>query len=329
MCTIRTPDMNPIYIDVYGERVFDQYTVTLQSCDVHFIAKDELKRGKRFACGLFLDRACVRRNYQRYPKNRRYALLVESPLTTQSFLEKGLHPYYHKVFACWKGLVDGFSNAQLFYYGTTWLGDVDALPSVFPKEKLCSFIGSLNHPQAGGYAMRRSVYEHIKDHAEVDAYGLGIKPIEGKLEALGRYRFSICMENTQEDYYFTEKLLDCFFSDTVPIYWGGSGIGDVFDSRGILQFHTMDDLQKILSSLNAELYQKMLPFVRKNKDLALKEDFARHEGIYRRMAKALIEEKHLFENNRTNFLRNIAFDVVEVLRRRIHSMRAQEGGMQS
>lgn len=47
---------------------------------------------------------------------------------------------------------------------------------------------------------------------------------ESKLETLGNYRFSLCLENMPMEGYVTEKVFDCFYAGTVPVYKGGKGI---------------------------------------------------------------------------------------------------------
>ena len=47
---------------------------------------------------------------------------------------------------------------------------------------------------------------------------------ESKLETLSNYRFSVCLENMPMEGYVTEKIFDCFYAGTVPIYQGGRGI---------------------------------------------------------------------------------------------------------
>ena len=54
------------------------------------------------------------------------------------------------------------------------------------------------------------------------------------------------MENSKHDFYFTEKLIDCFLTGTVPIYWGCPGIGKFFDTNGILSFDTLQDAHQWL-----------------------------------------------------------------------------------
>ena len=49
--------------------------------------------------------------------------------------------------------------------------------------------------------------------------------------------FSIAIENSRNGCYFTEKILDCFTTRTVPIYWGCPDIGDYFDMNVIITFN--------------------------------------------------------------------------------------------
>ena len=46
--------------------------------------------------------------------------------------------------------------------------------------------------------------------------------------------FSLAVENVAQDDYFTEKLLDCFLTRTVPIYWGCPNAAAYFDPEGIV-----------------------------------------------------------------------------------------------
>jgi hypothetical protein len=78
------------------------------------------------------------------------------------------------------------------------------------------------------------------------------------------YRFSIVIENCQKDYYFSEKLIDCFMTGTIPIYWGCQSIDKFFDVEGMLIFNNLDELEIILSSLNNELYMSRLDSIKNN-----------------------------------------------------------------
>ena len=59
-------------------------------------------------------------------------------------------------------------------------------------------------------------------------------------------KFNICVENSRYENYFTEKLMNCFATRTVPIYWGAPNIGEYFNEKGIIQFNNLEDLHHIL-----------------------------------------------------------------------------------
>lgn len=45
-------------------------------------------------------------------------------------------------------------------------------------------------------------------------------PAASKAEALGNHTFALCYENMILKGWITEKIFDCFFAGTIPIYWG-------------------------------------------------------------------------------------------------------------
>jgi hypothetical protein len=69
---------------------------------------------------------------------------------------------------------------------------------------------------------------------QVDLYGRGFNEIEEKEEALCDYMFSVVIENGVYETYFTEKILDCFATGTIPVYLGTPDIGDYFNLDGII-----------------------------------------------------------------------------------------------
>ena len=52
------------------------------------------------------------------------------------------------------------------------------------------------------------------------------------------YQYSIAIENSRQNHYFTEKLLDCLLTKTIPIYYGCPNIAEYFDTRGWILLET-------------------------------------------------------------------------------------------
>jgi hypothetical protein len=80
--------------------------------------------------------------------------------------------------------------------------------------------------------------------------------------------FSIVVENIKTDYYFTEKIIDCFRTGTIPIYWGCPSIGDFFDKNGIITFNTELELLEIIKNLKSEDYYDRIDSINKNYEIA-------------------------------------------------------------
>lgn len=67
---------------------------------------------------------------------------------------------------------------------------------------------------------------------------------------LDEFRFSIVIENDLDDYWFTEKILNCFATMTIPIYVGAKRIGDIFNADGIIQVDDWKAIPEIVRALN-------------------------------------------------------------------------------
>lgn len=75
-----------------------------------------------------------------------------------------------------------------------------------------------------------------------------------KAEALGQYTFALCFENMILTGWITEKIFDCFFAGTIPIYWGAPNITDHIPAECFIdmrRFSNYQDLRAYLISLDA------------------------------------------------------------------------------
>ncbi len=168
-------------------------------------------------------------------------------------------------------LLDCHPAARLVPCCGCWIHPDDR--RIWPKTKNISMIASQKTGPAG-YDLRQ---EAVKQFGTlIDAvYGSCLGPafyIENKIEALKDYRFSVAFENCRSNYYFTEKLIDCFATGTVPIHWGCPEIGRFFNLDGIIQIDGLESLRKVLPMCNAERYSAMAK--------AVADNFERAKGYY-------------------------------------------------
>lgn len=128
------------------------------------------------------------------------------------------------------------------------------------KENKISIIASSKN-STEGHQLRHRVISDIKN---LDAFGRVYNPIDSKEEALSKYMFSVTIENSKQPGYWTEKIVDCFATKTIPIYWGDNAVCDFFNKDGIIFFKTIDELKSIVENLSEEEYRARLDAVESN-----------------------------------------------------------------
>ena len=119
-----------------------------------------------------------------------------------------------------------------------------------------------------GHQLRHKVIDRFKYN--IGVYGYGYKPVENKEESLSEYMYSITIENCRQKGYWTEKIVDCFATKTIPIFWGDDAVNDFFDSDGIIYFNDVKELGDILKDLenNGEkIYNSKKAAIEKNFNL--------------------------------------------------------------
>ncbi len=194
-----------------------------------------------------------------------YAKALESPELMKEF---------DRIFTSSDRILDRYSNAVFapagnLWYGTKENGGVLADTAYLNKDKNVSIVAS-NKAMCELHVLRAELARHYKDSNLVDAYGNAVgRFIEKKSDSLERYRYSIVLENDASSYYFTEKILDCFASMTIPIYVGAKKIGEFFNTDGIIQLSKEElsdfsNVDKIVSSCNEEDYNARIFAIKEN-----------------------------------------------------------------
>lgn len=87
----------------------------------------------------------------------------------------------------------------------------------------------------------KKFHEVVKEFGDrVDVYGLD--GYVDKLNAIAPYRYTIVVEAEQTHDFFSEKLIDCLAVGTIPIYWGCPNSYQYFNTRGIIRFENLLEL---------------------------------------------------------------------------------------
>lgn len=225
--------------------------------------------------GVYTDTS-MDRPYSERPKMK-IGWMLESPAITAPYHQQIKRPEINKDFDLIltnnKEHID--LNPDKFKFCPTagcWINPQEQ--QIHSKTKLLSAIFSEKR-FTNGQMLRHQIVANFKN--KIDVFGRGYFPLPNKIYGLKDYAFSLVIENTKQDYYFTEKLIDCFVTGTVPIYWGCPSIGEFFDKNGMICFNDIHEIPYILNDLTMEKYNSMLESVKlnfeKSKDYLMAENY--------------------------------------------------------
>ena len=175
---------------------------------------------------------------------------------------------YYKIFTFDHILIEKCPNATKYIFGSNTIGYIPNIDISKKEFKISSLTGDKD--LLIGHKLRKQIYENQSKFpnnfvffASHMAKTLNItekNPIiyESKLPLFETFQFSIVIECSQQPNYFTEKLIDCLLTKTIPIYWGCPNINEYFDTTGWIFFN--GDIPHLIS----DHYSKYIDIVEKN-----------------------------------------------------------------
>ena len=111
------------------------------------------------------------------------------------------------------------------------------------------------------------LYFYDSETAPTNFSNLKLKGDHGR-NALMEHMFHIAVENSQLENYFTEKVMDCFLTKTVPIYFGCPNISDYFNTDGMFVVNSMTELYDVLFELKTDAYEDKKTAIEENFEAA-------------------------------------------------------------
>jgi hypothetical protein len=155
-------------------------------------------------------------------------------------------------------------QARFVPIGGCWIPEADQ--RMHAKTANVSIIASAKRDMPG-QRMRHAIVRKLGHRLDA-VLGHGYRPIGVKTEGLQPYRYSIVVENCSRDFYFSEKLIDCLRTGTVPIYCGCPTLAPFLDPGGIITFDSTRSLARVLDRIGPDDYERRLPAIRRNFELA-------------------------------------------------------------
>lgn len=209
----------------------------------------------------------------------RYGYLIESPgIVPKDYkiFEKneGLHKDFYLIFTYDEKILNKYDNARFvpFAGAPTLLG----IPESEYLKKYDLYLNKTRNIMMVSsdkvfcelHKIRLNTAVHLKNNPNVDTYGTfdGGGYVDNMYDLLSCYRYAIMFENFVGNDYFSERLTNCFVTQTVPIYIGTKNIGKYFNIDGIIHINPEDTehIDKILTQCSLYDYEQRLPAIKDN-----------------------------------------------------------------
>ncbi len=119
---------------------------------------------------------------------------------------------------------------------------------------------------------RLEFLHRVRKSVDVVMYGKGFNYIEDKWDALAPFKYSLAIENYANDYYWSEKIADCFLSWAMPIYFGCRRISSFFPEGSYVQLDIADPdaVDKVREAISGDLWERNIDAIAEARRLVLK-----------------------------------------------------------
>lgn len=121
--------------------------------------------------------------------------------------------------------------------------------------------------------------------------------VKDKYAFVSNYKFSLCFENSMANGYTTEKILEGFAGNGVPIYWGNPGIIQEFNPRSFIDCNSYSSLEEAVEYIKKvdnddELYLELMREPVFNEDSSGKKEIVQKnlENFFRNIFEQKISE---------------------------------------
>jgi hypothetical protein len=83
------------------------------------------------------------------------------------------------------------------------------------------------------------------------------------LNIFNKYKFILCFENSFSDGYITEKIFNCFYSESIPLYKGAFDVNNYFNDKSFINFNNENDMDNNIEYIkkiysNKNLYEQLI-----------------------------------------------------------------------
>lgn len=187
----------------------------------------------------------------RVPQKNKWLFVQEPPIKNYEWLQKS-YTHFDRVFSFEEPKVvphqEYDQTALPWHIDKTFDELVQLKKYKISKKDEVSWITSCSTNKPGQKIRMQFKDYLLNNNFPLHLMGRGFKPIKDKFDGIAPYKYSIAFENNVGNYYFTEKIIDCFLSWTMPIYYGCQNILDFFPKDSMILLNPQQP-QKALAAI--------------------------------------------------------------------------------
>ncbi len=205
-------------------------------------------------------------------------ILLEEPLSWVHAEIKNKPDYYDFVLTYNDEILRTNPKAQYFHVIQPWVNPEDGDNKKFG---VSTVVGWKTSSTLEGYAKRHELWRRREEitriprffylsQAHLPSATNELRLTDSKAPMFD-CMFHVAIENTRLKNYFSEKLIDCFVTKTIPIYYGAPYIALWFNSNGMFVVNSVDDIIDICNKLSLGDYWDRLDAIKDNYARAMKQ----------------------------------------------------------
>ena len=126
---------------------------------------------------------------------------------------------------------------------------------IFPSDEellnrgFCSFVVS----NGSGDPLRTKFFHELSKYKPVASGGRYLNnvggPVKNKNEFCSKYKFNIAFENSVSPGYTTEKIMQPYTVNSIPIYYGNPLVGNDFSVESMIRVTSKDDIKRAIDEI--------------------------------------------------------------------------------
>lgn len=215
------------------------------------------------------------------PEDTIRIIILQEPFFINNFknilLNNENDRFYSYIFTYDKDLLLTHPKASLFLGISSWIKDFN----LEKKFGVSTLVGNKNNHNLEGYRLRHEILNreneitipndvYLSTHSPLNISYFNHRFLYDDKSIMFDNQYHLVIENTSMDNMFTEKLIDCFQTKTIPIYYGCPNISEYFNINGIIQVETIDEVIIKMNNLTPEDYLNKIEYIEENYNKSIK-----------------------------------------------------------